>query len=227
MAHKISDFLNDMKLCDLGEKKLNNLNSPKRIPIFFLIDNSSSMSMMADKISNTVNRIISTLYKDKQVQISADIYILTFNGRVTILNDQSPISKNYKLDIDYNGVSFLGLGLKTVLDFIETKKIQYKQSTPTIKFHIPILFVFSDGYSYCDDKSFCFEDQMRLNYSVNKLHKLVSLGRLCVFSFAIGKEYDKEVIRNITGLEDYSHVFRIEQDDNWFVDFQDFIFVPE
>lgn len=93
-------------------------------------------------MSNTINRVIGTLYKHKEVQICADVYLLTFNDRVTILNDRSPITKNYKLNIDYHGPSFLGLILKNMLDFIETIKSHYKQSTQAIKYYTPLLLLF-------------------------------------------------------------------------------------
>lgn len=50
MAHKISDFLNDMDLSNIGEKKIHNFSPSKRIPIFLLIDNSASMSIIEENV---------------------------------------------------------------------------------------------------------------------------------------------------------------------------------
>lgn len=222
MAHKISDFLNDMDLSDIGEKKIHNFSPSKRIPIFLLIDNSASMSIVEEKMSNTVNRVISTLYKHKEVQIGADVYLLTFNDRVTILNDRCPITKNYKLNIDYHGPSFLGLALKSVLDFIETIKSHYKQSTPAIKYYTPLLLFFSDGYTYSNSI-----DQELYISSITRIKKEVSANFLNVFSFALGEEYDYNNLCDITGLSNSSHIIIVENGGKWFDDFEDFLILPE
>lgn len=211
-----------MDLSDIGEKKIHNFSPSKRIPIFLLIDNSASMSIIEEKMSNTVNRVISTLYKHKEVQICADVYLLTFNDRVTILNDRSPITKNYKLNIDYHGPSFLGLALKNVLDFIETIKSHYKQSTPAIKYYTPLLLFFSDGYTYSNSI-----DQELYISSITRIKKEVSANFLNVFSFALGEECDYDNLCDITGLSNSSHVIIVENGDNRFDDFEDFFVLSD
>jgi len=75
MAKILADILKNKDLSEFGEKKVTEFSAPKRNPIFILIDNSASMSMIADKLSKTVHRVINTLYMDKQVKNTVNLYI--------------------------------------------------------------------------------------------------------------------------------------------------------
>lgn len=64
MAKILADLLKNTNLSEFGEKKVTDFSARKRNPIFILIDNSASMSMVGDVLSDSVHSVISTLYID-------------------------------------------------------------------------------------------------------------------------------------------------------------------
>jgi len=110
---------------------------------------------------------------------------LTYNDRVIVLKDGGSIDKNYSLNLDFYGSSCLGSVLKTMLDFIEMKKREYKLSNPPTNFFPPLLLVFSDGNACAKN-----QNQDIFISTIGRIKKDVSGDYLNVLSFVLGEDCD-------------------------------------
>lgn len=217
MRYKLSDLLGNP---EFAKEKF---NRRVKIPIFILVDNSGSMIMNREMLFYALNKVFKYI---AEVRSDPDVFIMSFNDEISFLKNGGNIEPDYLLDLEFNGSSRLGFALVTTLDCVKQTISNYLQKKPfRQKYYSPVILVFSDGQT--NDSKNIDNDRNCLTMSIEIIKSEVMLERLHVISFAIGNECNYNILRDITGLSDSSHVIIVENGGKWFDDFENFFILPE
>ena len=215
MAKMLSAMLGGDDLSKFGEKKVVTLNNSKRLPAVMLVDTSSSMSDYEDLLKKSVERLYDEILADNTSKNAAELAVMTFNSDIEILERMREIkkqeSRGRNLNFHCEGVTLTGLALKVAISQFEDRKKAYANSTPTVKYYAPIIFLVSDGYPYCPDNnpSVLAQENAAMAYSKQYIRQEVAANRLVVISVEVGNGCDHKLMQELTGLSDDKHVTKV------------------
>lgn len=215
MAKVLSAMLGNSDLSEYGEKKVNTINHSKRLPAIILVDTSGSMNSYEELLKKAVESLYDKILKDRVASNAAELAVMTFNSEIEILERMREVklqeSKGHDLNFHCDGVTLTGLAIKAAIKQLEARIAVYKQSNPhKIKYYPPILFLLSDGYPYCGKNSpIQAQEDAAMKYSKRYIRQEVSSNRMVVISVEVGNECDHNLMRELTGLDDDKHVFKV------------------
>ncbi len=212
----LNDLITNNDLSSYGESKINLFNNSKRLPIILLIDASLTMSKYDSFIKNSVDLLYTTLFSDRAFGNAIELSIITFNSSVKVQEKLREIRsheiKGKQLNYNYNSKALIGIGLRSAIQQIEFRKKVYFNARPKVRFYCPILIFVSniDTYTDCNDE----KEKLSSEFSKQYIHKNVTENRLIVLSCGISGEGNKQILQSISGLDNDSRVFDINNEDD-------------
>lgn len=116
----------------------------RRLPVFILIDSSSSMKGGAiDAVNSGLKTLIQDLRKDPFALETVFLSIISFNTLAYIVRPFEDILNNVSVSIEAKGQSNFGVGLQMLMDEM---KVNIKKTTNEIKGDWrPLVFFMTDG----------------------------------------------------------------------------------
>lgn len=145
-----------------------------------------SGNMLIDEVTKGVNIFYDVVRKDTLAAASCEIAIVSFNDSIDVLEDFTTIDKKGTFETpNYDGETMLAAGLEKALELLEERKQSYKAHK--IDYHQPWLLVLTDGNPTDDISS------VR-----SKMLKMEADKVLTIFTFALSKEVNKEIIGSLS-----------------------------
>ena len=216
MGKVLSAMLGASDLSEFGEKEVDDFNQAKRLPAIILVDTSGSMKRYEDLLKQAVASLYDEILRDGTARSATELAVMTFNSDIEILERMKEIelqeSKGRNLDFHCEGVTLTGLATKAAIKHLEARIATYKQSAPIVPYYPPILFVLSDGYPFCGANcpdEVRRQEEMAMRESKQYIRAEVAANRLVVVSVEVGDGCDHELMRELTGLDDDRHVFKV------------------
>jgi len=116
----------------------------RRLPVYFLIDNSSSMGGEAiEAVRVGLDTLISALRQEPQALETAHVCVITFASEAKVVTPLTEITSVQIPKITARGKTALGAGLTLLAECIETDLVK---STPEAKGDWkPLIFLMTDG----------------------------------------------------------------------------------
>ena len=217
MYIELKDLLNN-DLSMYGEERVDVLNASKRLPIILLIDISYSMADYNILIKEVIEKIYTSILNDRILANAVELSVMTYNDKIEIFEKLREIKrhedKGRNIDIKFECVSLMGLGLKAAIELLEFRKKIYVRSKPRIRYYTPLLFIVSDGIPACFDKTITETENAAMVYSLEYIKQNVSSNRLAVFSAVLGNSDDHSLMRQLTGLNDDRHILKMEHSED-------------
>jgi uncharacterized protein YegL len=119
-------------------------NPENRCPVILLVD--TSYSMTGDPIQE-LNRGIAAfkedVLKDTQASLSVEVAIITFGGKVALIQDFVTIDHFTPSKLETEGNTPMGQAIEKALDLLESRKETYKNNG--IQYYRPWVFLITDG----------------------------------------------------------------------------------
>lgn len=114
-------------------------SSAKPMPVILLLDTSSSMSGRMPALNTAVKKVIATLKKEESLGCEFLVSIITFGRKAKVHTPPTPASLIHWTDMQANGLTPLGEGIKLAKELIEDR-----ERTPSRAWR-PTVFLVSDG----------------------------------------------------------------------------------
>lgn len=208
----IEGMLGSMDLSQV-ERKVDTLNTRRRLPAVILVDTSGSMSDYENLLKHSVEGLYDAILKDRTASIATELAVLSFNSDIEILQKLCEIkkqeAKGRNLDFHCSGVTLTGLALKAAIMQLEARKKVYKESTPKIRYYSPIIFLVSDGKPECYNAAVQAQENEAMKFSKEYIRKEVAANKLVVISVEVGDNCDHNLMRELTGLTTDKHVTKV------------------
>lgn len=208
----IEGMLGSMDLSQV-ERKVDKMNSRRRLPAVILVDTSGSMSDYEDLLKRSVEGLYDAILKDRTASSATELAVLSFNSDIEILQKLCEIKKQEaqgrNLDFRCSGVTLTGLALKTAIMQLEARKKVYMESVPKIKYYSPIIFLVSDGKPECYNATVQVQEDEAMRFSKEYIRKEVAANKLVVVAVEVGDKCDHNLMRELTGLTTDKHVTKV------------------
>lgn len=124
---------------ELFDSAEHNVSSAKPMPVILLLDTSSSMSGRMPALNTAVKKVIATLKKEESLGCEFLVSVITFGGKAKIHTPPTPASMIHWSDMQADGLTPLGEGIKLAKEIIEDR-----ERTPSRAWR-PTVFLVSDG----------------------------------------------------------------------------------
>lgn len=207
MAKKVLNaFLNKTDLSEFGEKKIERMNTRRRLPAIILVDTSGSMEGYENLLKGAVEGLYDAILADRTARASVELCVLTFNSDIEILEPLREIgqqeARGRDLDFHCHGGALIGLALKTAISQLNYRLQAYRAHILTIRHYAPTIFFISDGKSKCcDDGVIPYENQAMIEVK-KYIRKEVADNRLVVVSVEVGDSVNHSLMTELTGHTD-------------------------
>lgn len=172
----------------------------KKLPICICLDVSGSMiaptnngSTRIDELNKAFIKFIDSMKSNKDVASSADIAIVTFGGKVDVIQPFAPIENIQAPLIEVNERSFTPMGeaIQVGLKLLELRKEGYKNLKGT-KYYQPWLVIITDGEPEGEN---AIENIVAATAQLNELEKE---NKLVVYNIGIGEDADMETLKKLS-----------------------------
>jgi len=162
-------------------------NPTTRVPIALVLDTSASMSGEPIRELNEGYKLfLNELEKDEVARFSAEVCVVTFGGKVEIVQDFTTLDYVEKsVNFTASGYTPMGEAVLTALNLLEKRKQLYK--TTGIDYHQPWLVLMTDG-APTDD----------ISEAVQQVQYLLESRKLVVFPVAIGPYANMNILKKFT-----------------------------
>ncbi len=208
MANKNCSVSNEVQSIDV-------LNREYRVPSLSVIDLSGSMTGAEALLKKCLEGVYDAILADPTAKYAVELGVISFNSDVHIHENLREIRKHEargNIDFSCEGCTLLGLAVKTAIDQIEERLAAYRSSLPRVHHYAPIMFILSDGAPYAPNNEIAAEEAKAMEYSLNYIRKKVTQNQLVVFTVEIGNQCNHELLRQLTGLDNDSHVLKVDND---------------
>jgi uncharacterized protein YegL len=119
-------------------------NPEPRCPCILLLDTSGSMQGAPITALNDGIRVFkNSLSKDSLASLRVEVAIVTFDSRVTVVQDFVTVDQFEPPILTAQGVTHTGSGILKALDMIQARKAQYRANGVT--YYRPWVFMITDG----------------------------------------------------------------------------------
>jgi len=132
-----------------GEPKIEEVvefaeNPEPRCPCVLLLDTSGSMQgAPIDALNAGLVAFKNDLVKDQLASQRVEVAVVTFDNRVSVVQDFVTADKFEPPVLSAQGQTFMGSGINKALDMIQDRKAQYR--TNGIAYYRPWVFMITDG----------------------------------------------------------------------------------
>lgn len=195
-----------------GENTADPINQSRRLPVMFLVDTSASMYLYEELLQNSVAELFQAILTDEEASAAVELGITRFDSDITTL---CPIREIYRhetqgrdLDFTTTGQTLMGSALQAALDDLDERVLMYRASTPSKRYYSPILFLLTDGTPFCPYNIKDKEDET-MEIVKERIRQRVSQNELVVVCIEIGDDCDRNLLTELTGLDDDRHVYKV------------------
>lgn len=198
-------------ISDLQETKVDALNTTTRLPALIMIDTSQSMKGCEDSIRDAVMSVYREINNNRVAKNATEIGVVTFSNIINVIVNLQEVynQKNIekKLKIDINSMTLMGLALQQGLAMLHDRHQEYIKNA--IRCYAPVLFVISDGNSFCSDLTLQVAEENAMREAKDTIKDLVRKNELVVIFFEIGQDINHKNAIEITGCEDDRRVIHL------------------
>lgn len=199
----------------LREESVDSLNTTRRTLAYIMVDTSGSLRGYEEVMERAVADLYQTILNNGDAAQSVELGVETFDSNVTILQPPCEILRQEAAGRNFNfeceGATYTGLALQVALEQIDQRLNKYNAQTPRIQCNAPVLFLLTDGRPECyDDEVRPYEDQAMTD-SLREIQNRVRANQLSVIAVEIGENCDHALLRQLTGLADDRHVYRVSE----------------
>jgi uncharacterized protein YegL len=119
-------------------------NPDPRVPCLLLLDTSGSMAgRKIEQLTQGLHALKAEMERDKLAAKRAEVGIVTFDSKVTVVQDFVTINRFTPPSLVPSGQTAMGAGIERALDLIQARKQVYKANG--ILYYRPWLFMITDG----------------------------------------------------------------------------------
>ena len=174
-------------------------STKKRLPICFCLDTSGSMvaptsngRTRMQELNEAFSKFITAMKSNDEVASSADIAMVTFGGKVGVLQNFAPVNNMDVPEIEVNMRSLTPMGeaILAGLKLLEIRKEGYKQRG--IEYYQPWLVVFTDGEPEGKNSIENMEEAIQQTVGLESQNKLV------VFNIGIGDDANLDILQKLS-----------------------------
>lgn len=199
----------------LREESVDFRNTTRRTLAYIMVDTSGSLSGYEEVMKEAVTDLYQTILNNGDAAQSVELGVLTFDSNVTILQPpceilrQEAAGRNF--DFKCEGATYTGLALQAALDQIDQRLNAYNAQVPRIQYNAPVLFLLTDGRPECYDDNVKPLENQAMTDSLKKIRDRVGANQLSVIAVEIGENCDHALLRQLTGLDDDRHVYKVSE----------------
>lgn len=174
-------------------------STKKRLPICFCLDTSGSMvaptsngRTRMQELNEAFSKFITAMKSNDEVASSADIAMVTFGGKVGILQNFVPVTNLNVPEIEVNlrSLTPMGEAVQVALKLLEIRKEGYKQKG--MEYYQPWLVVFTDGEPEGKNAIENMEEAIKQTVDLESQNKLV------VFNIGIGDDANLDILQKLS-----------------------------
>ena len=174
-------------------------STKKRLPICFCLDTSGSMvaptsngRTRMQELNEAFSKFITAMKSNDEVASSADIAMVTFGGKVGILQNFVPVTNLNVPEIEVNlrSLTPMGEAVQVALKLLEVRKEGYKQKG--MEYYQPWLVVFTDGEPEGKNAIENMEEAIKQTVNLEGQNKLV------VFNIGIGDDANLDILQKLS-----------------------------
>lgn len=184
-----------------------------RIPVLILTDASNSMHSCAEAIQSSLAELYENLLGNPKARTRTELGVLSYNEIIEVLSPMREINhttNNGKgLRIRCRLQTLIGLALASALDHLDKRTAILRDND--LRYYPPILVIITGGAPYVINRETALTDRQALTASLFKIRELVDKSLLTVFAFELGNDCDRELMTQITGLQDERHIKKLSR----------------
>lgn len=174
-------------------------STKKRLPICFCLDTSGSMlaptasgKTRIQELNDAFSKFITAMKANDEVSSSADIAMITFGGKVGVLQHFVPIAnfKIPKIEAQSRSLTPMGEAVQVGLKLLEVRKEGYKQKGRD--YYQPWLVVFTDGEPEGED---AIENMTK---AIAQATELEQQNKLVIFNIGIGSDVNLDILKKLS-----------------------------
>ena len=198
---------------DVNQTKVDVMNTATRLPALIMIDTSHSMTGCEEIIKNSVMSVYNEINANGGAKNAVETGVITFSDIINVLVNIQEVYKQEdiesKLNITTSGMTLMGLALEKGLSIINERRQSYINSKGAIRCYAPVLFVISDGNSFCSDLTLQVAEENAMANATKTIKELVGKNELVVIFFEIGENTNHKNAVTITGCDDDKRVIHL------------------
>lgn len=174
-------------------------STKKRLPICFCLDVSGSMvaptesgKTRIEELNEAFSNFITAMKANSEVASSADISIVTFGGKASILQNFAPLSTidAPEIAVNMHSLTPMGEAIQVGLKLLEIRKNGYRSKG--IKYYQPWLVVLTDGEPEGKNAAENMETAIEQTVALESQNKLV------VFNIGIGMNANLNILKRLS-----------------------------
>lgn len=198
-------MIEQLSMEELLGDKITSFGEP-HLACALLLDTSGSMTGTAIfKLNQGIKKFKANIMKDQIAQKRVDVALITFNSKVEVYSDFTPISKMPTPEFIASGKTNMAEAVNTAVDVVNKRTEMYnKLGTPCYK---PWIFMITDGASTSGEREMDEAAARVRNEEATGSH-----GRLCFWAIGVN-DYDEEDLFKLTDRvieldnEDFEGIF--------------------
>ncbi len=174
-------------------------STKKRLPICFCLDTSGSMiapisngKTRIQELNEAFSKFVTAMKANDEVAASADIAMVTFGGKVGILQNFVPVTNLNvpEIEVKLRSLTPMGEAVQVALKLLEVRKEGYKQKG--MEYYQPWLVVFTDGEPEGKNAIENMEEAIKQTTELENQNKLV------VFNIGIGSDVNLDILKKLS-----------------------------
>ncbi len=211
------DVLGNDDVSQYGTREIDGENESRRLPVFILVDVSQSMKQAAPNVESMLKGAVEDLYDvilaHPEASRMTELGVMVFSSEIKVVEKLREIKshkgKGRNLEFSCQGQTLTGLAVQRAIKLFDERLKDYRRRQPRIYHYAPLLFILSDGQSYCSVPDVKEANEAALQWCIDEIRDRVKKNRMAVVAVEVGDYCDHDQMRQLTGCKDDRHVKKI------------------